>query len=111
MRRALDAVLEALRPGVPAPEVYRIDKTVYEQEGLEPYFEYVAHGVGRDVHEEPLLGPDSKCVLAKGMTFSVELSTRVLEWGAIALENNVVITADGREDLCTIGRELHVLET
>ena len=42
------------------------------------------------------------------MALSIEFSTRRPEWGAIGLEDGVVITDDGYEDLSTFGRELHV---
>lgn len=69
---------------------------------------YVGRGVGRNVHAEPVLGVDSEGVLEKGMALPIEFSTRRPEWGAIRLEDRVVITDDGYEDLSTFGRELHV---
>ena len=110
MRRAMDAVLDALRPGVPAPQLFEAGNRVLEREGFESYLTYLGHGVGRNVHEEPVLALDSRWVLAEGMTLAIELSTRRLEWGAIGLEDDVVITADGHEALSTIGRRLHVVD-
>ncbi len=109
MRRAMDAVLELLRPGVKLSNIFETGNGLLQKEGLESYLQgYIGHGVGRNVHEEPVLGAESDRVLVKGMTLSIEFSTRRVEWGAIGLEDGVVITEDGYEDLSTIGRELHV---
>lgn len=109
MRRAQGAVLEAIRPGVLASQVCEAGNRVLAQEGFESYLTYLGHGLGRNVHEQPVLATGSERVLEKGMTLMVELSTRRPEWGAIALEDDVAITADGHEDLSTIGRDLHVV--
>ena len=109
MRRAMDAVLGSLRPGVAIGAIFETGNSLLEREGLESYLQgYIGHGVGRNVHEEPVLGVGSERVLEKGMALSIEFSTRRPEWGAIGLEDGVVITDDGYEDLSTFGRELHV---
>ncbi len=109
MRRAMDAVLDALRPGAATADVYAVGDRVFREEGLENYLLYVAHGVGRNVHEEPVLAPGSAWTLAPGMVLAVELVTTLPHLGMIGLEDDVLITQDGHEDLTTIGRELHVV--
>ena len=109
MRRAMEAVLEALRPGVSAAQLSELGNRVLEQEGFENYLAYLGHGVGRNVHEEPVLAPDSPWALAEGMVLAIEFDTTQPEIGMIGLEDEVVITADGHEDLSTVGRQLHVV--
>jgi Xaa-Pro aminopeptidase len=109
VRRAMDAVLDALRPHAAAAELYDIGDRILKQEGLENYLMYVAHGLGRNVHEEPVLAPGSPWVLAPGMVLAVEFVTALPHLGMIGLEDDVVITLDGHEDLTTIGRDLHVV--
>jgi Xaa-Pro aminopeptidase len=108
VRRAMDAVLDALRPGATAAAVYEIGDRIFKEELLENYLMYVAHGVGRNVHEAPVLEPNSKWTLASGMVLAVELVTVLPHLGMIGLEDEVLITQDGHEDLTTIGRDLHV---
>jgi Xaa-Pro aminopeptidase len=109
VRRAMDAVLEALRPGAAAAQVYEVGDRIFKEERLENYLMYVAHGVGRNVHEQPALAPDSRWILAPGMVLAVELVTALPRLGMVGLEDDVLITADGCEDLTTIGRQLHVV--
>jgi Xaa-Pro aminopeptidase len=109
MRRAMDAVFEALRPGASAANVYAAGARILEGERLENYLMYVAHGIGRNNHEEPVLAPGSRWTLTSNMVLAVELVTAVPHLGMIGLEDDVLITPDGCEDLTTIGRELHVV--
>ena len=110
MRRAMDAVLEALRPGVSARQLFEIGNRILEREASDNYLMYLGHGIGRNVHEEPVLAPDSEWTLAESMTMAIELVTVRPALGMIALEDIVAITSDGHEDLSTIGRELHIIE-
>jgi Xaa-Pro aminopeptidase len=110
VRPAMDAVLEALRPGVSARQLFEIGNRILEREGFESYLMYFGHGIGRNGHEEPVLAADSKWVLEENMTIAIELVTVRPALGMVALEDIVVITSDGHEDLSTIGRELHIVE-
>src|SRR5205823_14271182 len=97
------------RPGAEAAKVYEVGDRILKEEGLDNYLMYVAHGVGRNVHEEPVLSPGSRWTLAEGMVLAVEVVTVRPHLGMVGLEDDVVVIADGHEDLTTIGRELHVV--
>jgi methionyl aminopeptidase len=71
-----------------------------ETRGLSVVREYSGHGVGRDLHEDPLVpnfgsageGP----ILRKGMTLAVEPMVTVGNWRTRLAENRwTVLTADG----------------
>ena len=78
-----------------------------ERERLGGFLTYLGHGLGRNVHEEPVLALGSRKELAAGMALAIELIHVQPELGMIGLEDDVVITPGGHEDLSTIGRELH----
>ena len=52
LRQALDAILEALRPGTPVFQVFEIGDRALEREGIQVFIWYLGHGIGRDVHDE-----------------------------------------------------------
>jgi Xaa-Pro dipeptidase len=110
MRRALEAVVEAARPGVTAGHLYDVGNTVVESGGFENFLTIVGHGVGRDIHEMPFLQRGDLTVLQPGMTLAIELATMSNELGCIALEDEILITLDGSEPLSTTGRELYITE-
>jgi len=109
MRRAMGAVLDALRPGVSAPDLFALGNKVLQEERFESYLQYLGHGIGRNVHEEPILAADDPHLLEAGMTLSIEFITVRPDIGMFGLEDNVIITADGHVDLSTVGRQLHVV--
>ena len=109
MRRAMDAVLETLRPGVRVHELFRTGSSLMAEAHLGSFLSYLGHGLGRNVHEEPVLSPDSEQALEPGMTVAIELITNQPEIGMVGIEDDVLITDDGHEDFSTIGRELHVV--
>ena len=110
MRRALEAVVEAARPGVTCEYLFDIGNPIVEREGLDNFCSMVGHGVGRNVHEKPILQRPDPTILEPGMTFAIELATIVVGLGCIALEDEIVITPEGNEQLSTKGRELYVID-
>jgi len=110
MRKALEAVVEAARPGVTCQHLHNVGTPIVESGGLHNFCTIVGHGVGRTIHERPYLQRGDLTVLEPGMTFSIELATIVIGLGCIALEDEIVITPDGNEQLSTKGRELYVIE-
>lgn len=110
MRKALEAVVEAARPGVTASHLSDVGNTVVEDEGLQNFLTIVGHGVGRDIHEMPFLKAGEPTVMQPGMTLAIELATMIKTLGCVALEDDIVITNDGCEALSTTGRELYVIE-
>jgi len=110
MRKALDAVIEAARPGVIAGHLFKVGNSVVEDEGLENFLTIVGHGVGRDIHEIPFLKEDNPIIMESGMTLAIELATMVNNMGCVALEDDIVITKEGCEALSTTGRELFIVE-
>lgn len=52
-RRALDLAIETIRPGMMWSDVARGMQEFVEGNGLSVVREFVGHGIGRDMHEEP----------------------------------------------------------
>ena len=109
MRKGLEAVLEMARPGTTVGHLFDVGNGVVEREGFENYLTTVGHGVGRDIHELPFLKKGDPTILEAGMTLAIEFVTMRKDLGCVALEDNIVITADGYEPLSTTGRELYVI--
>ena len=95
-------LLEAIRPGLPAEEPYRLARQRAEQLGYGDSFlgpageqvKYVGHGVGLEIDEMPFLAPGHAYPLREGMTLALELKI-VLPGGAVGFENTVAVTKDG----------------
>jgi Xaa-Pro aminopeptidase len=88
-------------------DLHRIGSQMMEGAGFQLFTLMVGHGVGRDVHEWPLLVADSDDTLEAGMTLSVEIPLRLQGVGSINVEDVVLVTEDGNESITTLDRELY----
>ena len=82
--RSLWAGIRAARPGARLSNISHAIQTCAEPEGYSLVREYVGHGIGRDMHEEPTVPnfgpPDRGPVLKKGMVLALEPMVNVGGW-------------------------------
>ena len=103
-QKTLDLSLRLIRPGVKWSEVARQMQRMVESNGFAVVREFVGHGVGRSMHEDPKvanfvtaeqLRHDFK--LRPGMTFAVEPMVVAGRRDVRVLDDNwTVVTEDGR---------------
>ena len=117
---ALSAAIAECHPGNRVGDIGYAVEQVAHAAGVSVVREYVGHGVGRSLHEEPQVPnygpPGRREPLAPGMTLAIEPmlnlggpETRVLDdgWGVVTadgslsahFEHTVAVTADGHEIL------------
>lgn len=114
VRRAQDAAIGRVKPGIEASEVYLAAWRVVKDAGYEKYFmaygqyglEYLGHGLGLEIDEPPLIGPKTTTLLEEGMTLAIEPKLIVPGWGGVDIEDTVVVTCDGCDVLTQGKREL-----
>ncbi len=94
VQEALDAAIDAVRPGRPVREVARAAERRLARDGFVLEHD-LGHGVGLEVHEEPRIASDSDAVLAPGMVIALEPGIYVPGWGGVRLEDLVEVTRDG----------------
>jgi len=99
-KEALDAGIAEARAGQRLGRISSAIQAYIEARGFGVVREYVGHGVGRQMHEEPQVpnfGPaDRGPVLKKGMVLALEPMVTVGDWRTKQMEDHwTVVTADG----------------
>jgi Xaa-Pro aminopeptidase len=107
---AQHASLEQIRARLRGCDADSTARSVIEKAGYGEYFGHgLGHGVGLEVHEAPVLGPRSEAVLEPGMAVTVEPGIYIEGFGGVRIEDLVIVTDDGVENLNSFPKELMVL--
>lgn len=94
------AAQRSIRPGVKASAVDLAAREVFKKAGLSKYFIHATgHGVGIDVHEPPVISPESKDVLQPGMVITIEPGLYFPGKFGVRIEDTMLVTKNGYEIL------------
>ena len=101
------AGLAAVGPGVSGRDADAASRVAIAEAGLgEAYGHGLGHGVGIQIHEAPVLRPESTDVLEPGNVVSVEPGIYLPGVGGVRIEDLVTVSADGAERLTQFTKEL-----
>ena len=101
------AALEAIRAGLPAIEADATARRVIDDSPFKGLFGHgLGHGLGLEVHEAPRLSPESRDVLEPGNVVTVEPGVYLAGRFGVRIEDDVVVTADGIENLTGFRKDL-----
>ncbi len=104
------AGVEAVRPGVSSVDVDAAARSVIAAAGYAEEFPHgLGHGVGLEIHEDPLLRWDASEELVEGMVVTIEPGVYIPGLGGVRIEDTVEVTAEGRREIPRSTRELIVL--
>lgn len=96
-----------LKDGVSAAEAYRRSTKAIEGTEYFPYhYSGVGHGIGMFVHEVPFMSPVSENTVRAGNVMTVEPGIYIPGWGGIRIEDQLLITETGNENLISATKEL-----
>jgi len=101
------AGIAAVGPGVKASDVDAAARAVIEEAGYGQKFRHgLGHGLGREVHEEPRLGPHGPTsTLEPGMVVTVEPGIYLKGRLGVRLEDDVLVTSTGRMVLTHVEKD------
>lgn len=101
------AALDGLRAGITGRDGDQLARHVIEAAGLGDAFGHsLGHGLGLAVHEGPTLSPREEAVLAAGAVVTVEPGVYIPGWGGVRIEDVVVLTEGGCENLTGLAKTL-----
>ena len=104
------AALEAMRPGVRCADADRAARDVIAAAGYGEFFGHgTGHGVGIEIHEEPRVSPTAADILEAGNVVTDEPGIYIPSRFGVRIEDMVLITENGFENLTKAPKELIVL--
>lgn len=110
VRRANEAAIAGVRPGVLLSELDRTARDLIAAGGYGPYFTHrLGHGCGIECHEPPDVSGASHTPLEPGMVFSIEPGIYLPGEFGVRIEDLVLVTEDGCQVLNAYPKDLMVV--
>jgi Xaa-Pro aminopeptidase len=110
-----EKIFETIKDGLSVKELYSVSLSEAEKSPYAPYFmghneevkgRFIGHGLGLELDEPPILGPEDDTIMKTNMTFSIEINTIIPIFGGIKIEEDIIVKDRGCERLSTIERKL-----
>lgn len=110
VKKANEAAIAKVKPGVAFSEVDRAARAVIEEGGYGEYFTHrTGHGIGIEVHELPSVAEGNEMKLERGMSFSIEPGIYMEGKYGVRIEDIVVVTEDGCRVLNKYPKEMKII--
>jgi Xaa-Pro dipeptidase len=110
LKTAEDAMIDAARPGRRASEIFDLCVQAARDAGIPNYRRHhVGHAIGLDVYETPLLAPGQDTILEEEMVLNVEAPYYEIGFGALHVEDPIVVRSGGGRLLSKGSRDLVIL--
>ena len=110
IRSANEQVEAALRPGVTGKAMHELAEQVLAEHGFAGKMGHgLGHGVGIDIHEQPVLSPRNEKPLVTGNVVTVEPGVYLAGEFGMRLEDCGVLTSDGFEVFTQSTHDLVIL--
>ncbi len=108
--KAQKAAIDFIRQGVICKEVDRTARNIISGAGYGDCFGHgLGHSVGIEIHENPACNTVCETVMEKGMIMTVEPGIYIENEFGVRIEDMVVVTENGCENLTASKKELIVL--
>jgi Xaa-Pro aminopeptidase len=105
--RAQQKAVDMVKPGIRSCDLDRAARGMIEDEGYGENFGHrLGHGVGLQVHEEPVLSSKVEEPVSVNMVFTVEPGVYLPKRWGVRIEDTVVVRKDGVEVLTRSPKEL-----
>ena len=110
LREANEAVESLLRPGITGKEAHELAEQKLAEGGYGGRMGHgLGHGVGIDIHEQPVLNPRNEAPLVAGNVVTVEPGIYLPGEFGMRLEDCGVVTQDGYEVCSQLGHEMVII--
>lgn len=106
-KQMLELSLLKMTPQTHLKDVYEESiKPIVNTEYLKYHYQGIGHGIGLVVHELPFMGPKSTDVLEVNSVRTIEPGIYIPNWGGVRIEDQILITETGYENMINTTHEL-----
>jgi len=99
--------LAGIRPGVTGKAVDALARDYITSKGYGEYFGHgLGHGLSLEIHAEPRLSPNYEKELLVNQIVTVEPGIYIPDWSGVRIEDDVIITENGFENITKAPKEL-----
>lgn len=106
---AQKSALNKIEAGVGCDSVHNIAFNIIDDKYKGLFGHALGHGVGLDIHEQPVFGPKSQYPLPKSAVISVEPGVYIPEKCGVRIEDLVLVTDSGYENLTSSPKDLIII--
>jgi Xaa-Pro aminopeptidase len=98
--RAQKHAISKAKSGMKACDLDKAARSVIKRAGYGKYFGHgLGHGIGLLVHDNPAVNPTNQLRLEPGMVITIEPGVYIPNWGGVRIEDNILITQRGCQNL------------
>jgi Xaa-Pro aminopeptidase len=106
VRKAHQLAIDMIKPGVTGGKLHDAVQSFFDKQGYETvrdckapqgFFHALGHGVGLEIHEEPIIRSKAPCKLRKGMVVTIEPGLYYHGLGGCRIEDVVHVVSGGCE--------------
>lgn len=106
-----EAGIKVARPGMPIGDLFQIVTDTVRSSGIRHFQRHhVGHAVGLEAYDEPVLTADSDDSLEAGMVINIETPYYEFGFGAVNVEDPILIQPDGARRLGTLPNALITID-
>jgi Xaa-Pro aminopeptidase len=95
VKEAQAAAIKMVKPGVEKKKVDAVARAVIKTYDLPVYGHGTGHGLGLEVHEEPVISEKSESKLQAGMVFTIEPAVYMPGKLGVRIEDDILVTQNG----------------
>lgn len=108
--KAQEKAINSVKPWIKACQVDKTAREIIEEAGYGDFFTHrTGHGLGLEVHEEPYITQTSETMLEPRNVFTIEPGVYLYGSFGVRIEDDIVVTKDGKEVLTEMPRDLLIV--